>query len=554
MNLTKEQRELLAQLVTSYRDGHTSSFFVARSHDGTSVVYQDQHSFRTTADLADFRRLGTEDMIDFDEGGSDPIGKPTQKGIDFVSNLLDRAAGVEADRPSEDRLPYDYDLFVCHAFEDKVPFVNGLVDELRSIDLRVWYDDFELTMGDSLLREISRGISRSEFGVVVLSHNFFNKNWPQSELDGLVAVESGGRKVVLPIWHGITAEEIRIFSPILAGRMAVKSSDGLPSVVNNIRKAMAKEQSQQPFVAEYPSKGQALPKSPPKDPVELVKESLSRPAPRIELHDSVTQASDALCELLESEEFSPQNPPLEQKAFLGRVAAYEKACGPLMKMLGTLGRYSVGGEVNLITETIEQVGNTGKAPGIHGWVQIQTYPALLLEYAVGVTATAAKHYDLLAAALIEAELFDRGSRARRPAVRFLNASTVFTALENLRPWLATNGNKLSACSDHLHQVVGEILQPLVGRPAQYDDAFDTFEFIAGIVAMNEDDRDWAPMGRFVWRHRPDLENSPPIRTFEKGLREEDDWAFLRAGFFGGSAVKCHQAFEKYQQLISRMRY
>jgi TIR domain-containing protein len=63
--------------------------------------------------------------------------------------------------------------------------------------VNVWYDEFELRIGDSLRRKIDQGLSRSRFGLVVVSHAFFAKNWPQYELDGLVALEMAGRQRIL---------------------------------------------------------------------------------------------------------------------------------------------------------------------------------------------------------------------------------------------------------------------------------------------------------------------------------------------------------------------
>jgi hypothetical protein len=73
---------------------------------------------------------------------------------------------------------------------------------------------------------------------VVLSHSFFAKEWPQQELDGLMAREVAGAKVILPVWHDITFEEVRGYSPILSGRVAAKSSEGLDTVVRRLREAM----------------------------------------------------------------------------------------------------------------------------------------------------------------------------------------------------------------------------------------------------------------------------------------------------------------------------
>jgi hypothetical protein len=127
-----------------------------------------------------------------------------------------------------------WDVFISHATEDKEAFVRPLAELLIQRGVRVWFDEFTLTIGDSLRRSIDRGLSGSRFGVVVLSNSFFSKDWPQRELDGLMAKETSGGKVILPIWHNITFAEIRVRSPLLADRLAVSSSEGLNRVAEAI--------------------------------------------------------------------------------------------------------------------------------------------------------------------------------------------------------------------------------------------------------------------------------------------------------------------------------
>ena len=85
----------------------------------------------------------------------------------------------------------EYDCFISHVSEDKEEFVRPLAEKLREHGIKVWYDDFAFTIGDSLRRKIDNGLAHSRFGIVVLSDHFFSKNWPQVELDGLVAKETG---------------------------------------------------------------------------------------------------------------------------------------------------------------------------------------------------------------------------------------------------------------------------------------------------------------------------------------------------------------------------
>jgi hypothetical protein len=77
------------------------------------------------------------------------------------------------------------DLFISHASEDKDDFVRPLANLLKQYGLEVWHDEFELSIGKSLSRSIDKGITNSNFGLLVLSKSFFNKNWTEYVLKSL---------------------------------------------------------------------------------------------------------------------------------------------------------------------------------------------------------------------------------------------------------------------------------------------------------------------------------------------------------------------------------
>ena len=117
-----------------------------------------------------------------------------------------------------------HDFFISHASEDKDGLVRALASALQARGATVWYDELTLKVGDSLRRNIDRGLAGSRFGVVVLSEHFFRKEWPNKELDGLVALETEGRTRILPIWHKVSKDEVATFSATLADKVALNSS------------------------------------------------------------------------------------------------------------------------------------------------------------------------------------------------------------------------------------------------------------------------------------------------------------------------------------------
>ncbi len=126
------------------------------------------------------------------------------------------------------------DAFIAHASEDKDAIARPLTEKLQEKGIKVWYDEYTLKLGDSLRQCIERGLSNSRYGIVILSKSFFMKDWPQKELDALMEREINNEKVILPIWHEITKEEVAKNSPLLVGKLAAKTEDGLDSVVNQI--------------------------------------------------------------------------------------------------------------------------------------------------------------------------------------------------------------------------------------------------------------------------------------------------------------------------------
>lgn len=130
----------------------------------------------------------------------------------------------------------EFDLFICHASEDK-DIVRPLAQLLQNEGYSIWYDEFELKLGDSISEKIDYGLARSRFGLVVLSPSFFNKNWPKRELRGLVTRDVD-EKTILPIWHNVTKDDVLNFSPPLADAIAATTTEGLEKIVAKIRKVL----------------------------------------------------------------------------------------------------------------------------------------------------------------------------------------------------------------------------------------------------------------------------------------------------------------------------
>ncbi|WP_123040157.1 DUF1883 domain-containing protein [Cohnella candidum] len=146
-----------------------------------------------------------------------PLPTIQDRPLSSVPSLIHRQGVYDENSVDDVR---DFDVFISHASEDKDEVVRDLALALQNEGLQVWYDEFELRIGDSLRRKIDKGLARSKFGIVVLSPYFISKGWTNYELDGIITKAVTGEQVILPIWHNITKKEVIDYSPSLADKLA----------------------------------------------------------------------------------------------------------------------------------------------------------------------------------------------------------------------------------------------------------------------------------------------------------------------------------------------
>lgn len=162
-----------------------------------------------------------QEQINFQKRLEANIQKQKQQ-LDFLITQNYSSNNLNTELLKDDEREFDF--FISHASEDKEEIVRELAEALVESNFKVWYDEFELKIGDSLRKKIDNGLSKSKYGIVIISPSFVKKNWPEYELNGMVAREMNGHKVILPIWHKVTKDEVLKFSPTLADKMALNTS------------------------------------------------------------------------------------------------------------------------------------------------------------------------------------------------------------------------------------------------------------------------------------------------------------------------------------------
>lgn len=92
-------------------------------------------------------------------------------------------------------------IFLSHTSVDK-PFVEKLAKDLTRLGVKVWFDKWEIKVGESLTWKIEAGIRENEYLGVVLTPQSLESEWVKHELSaGLIKQLTSKKVVLLPILY-----------------------------------------------------------------------------------------------------------------------------------------------------------------------------------------------------------------------------------------------------------------------------------------------------------------------------------------------------------------
>ena len=143
-------------------------------------------------------------------------------------SYIDKMNGDEKKMASayQGKILPEYDVFLSHANADKQSFVDELNSSLEKLGVRIFYDKKTLEWGDKWKDRILSGTKKAEFAIIVISENFFDREWTEKELGEFLGRQNrNGQKLILPIVHGITNEDLKHKYPSVAEIQAIDSQN-----------------------------------------------------------------------------------------------------------------------------------------------------------------------------------------------------------------------------------------------------------------------------------------------------------------------------------------
>lgn len=130
--------------------------------------------------------------------------------------------------------------FICHDSRDKETMAQPIAIGLSKQMCPVWYDEYSLKVGDRLRESIEKGLKEYKKCVLILSSNFLsNTGWTKVEFNSIFTRELiENEDFLLPVWNGITKQQVFDYSPTLADRVGVNWNLGAEEVVRKLYRAV----------------------------------------------------------------------------------------------------------------------------------------------------------------------------------------------------------------------------------------------------------------------------------------------------------------------------
>lgn len=297
----------------------------------------------------------------------------------------------------------------------------------------------------------------------------------------------------------------------------------------------------------------------PKVAAETVKRYLVDERYRIRLHDLCTEESDKVHHVLSDGNF-PVDPSIswDGPSLRQRVLTYETVTETLRTMLVT-GCYWDGGEYQRMwADCLERVAQSPEdgAGSIH-WLRLRAYLALVLLYSAGMAAVTADQYGTLACLLTKATVRQRG--ADLPIVQAIYTWSVMDQ-DGGDLFLNAKGH-FTPLSEHLYSVLREDFRGLLPKDERYEECFDRFEYLLGLihVDLSYNDQDpspngWGPVGAYRWRHRHTPQHRAMVKVENEAAAAGDGWQPLQAGLFGGSYQRFQKVKAAFDSFLVRLQW
>lgn len=133
-----------------------------------------------------------------------------------------------------------YDVFICHASEDKKAVALPLYEALNRQGVKAFIDCFEIRWGDSLVSRINTALKKSKYVIAIISDESVKKSWPMKEVHSVLASEIDSSETkLLPLIVG-DSESLMKELPLLQDKVFQKFENNEDDIADIVKSLLSK--------------------------------------------------------------------------------------------------------------------------------------------------------------------------------------------------------------------------------------------------------------------------------------------------------------------------
>lgn len=289
------------------------------------------------------------------------------------------------------------------------------------------------------------------------------------------------------------------------------------------------------------------------DQLQQVKDLLSEPKQRIELHDFVADLTRKLVPEVGQDRLPVQGPS-NGDSFIARLQKYEEIISAVLPLQMLLGRWGLPEHAESAALPVRRLAGSITVTGGNTYlIEARWYPIFLLLYAASIGAISGGNYQMLRP-LFQAAVPTPDGRKNRD-VLLIAAFNAMGEIHDGFKFYPGLERKHTPRSEHLYSLLEPFADNTLYLGADYEDIFDRAEIMMAIEYMHiqhpepvgQEERPWGPVGRFAWKTFP----NPLGRTIAEASAAGERWEPARSGLFGGSAARFVELAEGLSRKLSQ---
>ncbi len=272
--------------------------------------------------------------------------------------------------------------------------------------------------------------------------------------------------------------------------------------------------------------------------LERLKKFLVDPKHRIELHDLVTDQTEALKAGLSDIEFPVSGIPFSKDQIIERLRLYESTTETMREIIVTGCYWGQAEQAHYWVDAIRRIASPNtKLLGDGVWFRLRLYPALLLLYSGGIASLARREPDYSIFQSLYSSADVGLGQGVRPLVESLNSWLILEdRFARELPGLARP--QVVPICQYLHGLLRQSFRGLLPDDASYDECFNRFEYIVSLV--HKDVVTYQPLtlpGLYNWWGKGAAE-----RILEEARQQKGKWPPFQYGMFG-------RTLERFEKLV-----